>query len=1122
MTWGTIALNTETGVWTFTADADALNSLDDGESEVLSLQGMVSDAATTAGTDTRTFTITLNGAEDAATVTVADASSDADGDGDAATFDITATAAATATAIATLTVTDPDDTYAASDFSADDTRFEITKSANVYTLQVKAGAAFTYDAVTSANNTLSVVVTGPDSISETFTITILEAPAAPNTAPTLVTTSGAADLAGTVTEDVNDDEASGSLTLADADASDTADTLIISTGLTSSALQTDITDDHAMPADPTVFTAATAGAAPADVAGAYGTFSFTLSGGVLRWTYRPDNTDAAVQALAAGQEAYEKLAVRVTDDGGASSATQIITVTITGANDVPIVNVVGGTAATATIHGVKFTAVELGSIGNDYTIDFTRTAGTSNISFSSDTFVIYVNSDNATFTSQNFVDLWNAASPDITRLATAALEGASQSDSAANLDGSSADFAGGADADHAVNDVADDDVAHTVTGNFSVVDPDNGEAEGGGDAPTYAIISGLTGANRATVAGDATGYTIAKGGTDWGTIVLDTATGEWTFTANAAALNSLDAGESEVLSLQAQVTDDAGITDVASFTITLNGAADAPGTTVADATSNADTDNDATTFSVTETNASVQTDIATFTITDPDTDYTAASFSVTVGGSADTRFEVVGSGKVYTLRIKAGQTFDFDETPAADNTLTVTVAGPDGPFTFTGTIVDDPAIDPPTAPNNAPTATPPAAVTVDEAATKEITAAMLGYADSENDALVKITITAIPTSGKLQLNGVDVTDGTDVTAAQLAANNLVYIPASGLKANADGSFSFTVNDGTDDSAAATLTVTVTADDDAPVFAVTDVTGDADGDTTATTFDITETTAAAVTAIATITVTDPDDTYAASDFSVSDTTRFEITKSNNVYTLRVKEDAVFTFDAVTSANNVFTVTVSGPNSYTQAFTGTILEEVPVTNHIFYLTSNADLTAARTLITGTTDTAVFGDREDGFYVIDSTGLILGDVEQAAASLNGPDTVYIGDTLHGTEESVTAAGGNDVYKILAAFTAGATDSQSTTHVTINDSSQPTINTYELASLAAIASYDENEVMGTLVLTFTNGAKLTIRGVRDDMFVIGEAEAVDYAAFTAAVDTALGTENNAPTATPPAARDD
>ena len=31
---------------------------------------------------------------------------------------------------------------------------------------------------------------------------------------------------------------------------------------------------------------------------------------------------------------------------------------------------------------------------------------------------------------------------------------------------------------------------------------------------------------------------------------------------------------------------------------------------------------------------------------------------------------------------------------------------------------------------------------------------MLGYADSEDDALVSITITVIPTSGKLVLDGV--------------------------------------------------------------------------------------------------------------------------------------------------------------------------------------------------------------------------------------------------------------------------------------------------------------------------------------------------------------------------------
>ena len=120
--------------------------------------------------------------------------------------------------------------------------------------------------------------------------------------------------------------------------------------------------------------------------------------------------------------------------------------------------------------------------------------------------------------------------------------------------------------------------------------------------------------------------------------------------------------------------------------------------------------------------------------------------------------------------------------------------------------------------NTAPPATP-TAQTVDEAATLTITAAMLGYADE--DPLAKITITVIPTSGRLLLDGVAVTADTDVTATQLANGDLVYHPADGLKANADGAFTFTVNDGTTDSAAATLGITVTADDDAPVLSTFD-------------------------------------------------------------------------------------------------------------------------------------------------------------------------------------------------------------------------------------------------------------------------------------------------------------
>ena len=71
--------------------------------------------------------------------------------------------------------------------------------------------------------------------------------------------------------------------------------------------------------------------------GTYGTFSFTRdnAAGTLQWTYTLDNSNAAVQALRDGQVAYDKLAVKVADDGGATSDVEVITVTITGANDDP-------------------------------------------------------------------------------------------------------------------------------------------------------------------------------------------------------------------------------------------------------------------------------------------------------------------------------------------------------------------------------------------------------------------------------------------------------------------------------------------------------------------------------------------------------------------------------------------------------------------------------------------------------------------------------------------------------------------------------------------------------------------------------------------------------------------
>src|SRR5690606_38840936 len=54
------------------------------------------------------------------------------------------------------------------------------------------------------------------------------------------------------------------------------------------------------------------------------------------WTYTLDNTRAATQALFAGQVVTDTFTARVTDSKGAY-AEQVITITINGTNDVPVI-----------------------------------------------------------------------------------------------------------------------------------------------------------------------------------------------------------------------------------------------------------------------------------------------------------------------------------------------------------------------------------------------------------------------------------------------------------------------------------------------------------------------------------------------------------------------------------------------------------------------------------------------------------------------------------------------------------------------------------------------------------------------------------------------------------------
>ena len=103
-------------------------------------------------------------------------------------------------------------------------------------------------------------------------------------------------------------------------------------------------------------------------------------------------------------------------------------------------------------------------------------------------------------------------------------------------------------------------------------------------------------------------------------------------------------------------------------------------------------------------------------------------------------------------------------------------------------------------PNNAPT-TSNSSVTTDEDTNHIFTAANFPFNDTDSGAaLSSVTVTTLPEAslGTLQLAGTAVSANGQVTKAQLDAGDLVFVPVA--DANGNTTFTFTVNDGEDDSA----------------------------------------------------------------------------------------------------------------------------------------------------------------------------------------------------------------------------------------------------------------------------------------------------------------------------------
>nr|WP_277869551.1 VCBS domain-containing protein [Vibrio splendidus] len=107
-------------------------------------------------------------------------------------------------------------------------------------------------------------------------------------------------------------------------------------------------------------------------------------------------------------------------------------------------------------------------------------------------------------------------------------------------------------------------------------------------------------------------------------------------------------------------------------------------------------------------------------------------------------------------------------------------------------------------------------VSTNEDITRTITTSEFGYSDQDGDALQFVTISSIPSHGLLLLNGNAVTTNQQISKADLDAGHLTFTPINNENGANYAQFSFTANDGHQNSASATMIVDVNAVNDAPI------------------------------------------------------------------------------------------------------------------------------------------------------------------------------------------------------------------------------------------------------------------------------------------------------------------
>ncbi|PMK31104.1 hypothetical protein BCT56_17425 [Vibrio lentus] len=166
----------------------------------------------------------------------------------------------------------------------------------------------------------------------------------------------------------------------------------------------------------------------------------------------------------------------------------------------------------------------------------------------------------------------------------------------------------------------------------------------------------------------------------------------------------------------------------------------------------------------------------------------------------------------YTLdnQLSTIQQLNSTSTPLVDS-ITYTASDSHGNLTTAHLAISIQGTD-----DNHPPAVTGQTVSTNEDTTKTFTTSEFGYSDQDVDALQFVTINSIPSHGLLLLNGKAVIANQQISKAELDAGHLTFTPINNENGANYAQFTFTANDGHQNSASATMILNVNAVNDTPI------------------------------------------------------------------------------------------------------------------------------------------------------------------------------------------------------------------------------------------------------------------------------------------------------------------